>query len=96
METMEIRRSEALEKPRKIRIRSPPLPSAYTPAATSMVPAVWQRRSAASVNSWTVIPKNRFTGRRSMVETMGKTPQLVGGLVAIYYFPIYWEFHHPN
>ena len=21
---------------------------------------------------------------------------LVGGLVAIFYFPIYWEFHHPN
>ena len=23
-------------------------------------------------------------------------PRLVGGLVAIFYFPIYWEFHHPN
>ena len=21
---------------------------------------------------------------------------LVGGLVAIFYFPIYWECHHPN
>ena len=29
-------------------------------------------------------------------EDEEKTPVLVGGLVAIFYFPIYWEFHHPN
>ena len=28
---------------------------------------------------------------------MAKTVwNLVGGLVAMFYFPIYWEFHHPN
>ena len=27
---------------------------------------------------------------------LGVAPSLVGGLVAIFYFPIYREFHHPN
>ena len=58
--TLETRVTKKLEKPRKIRIRSPPWPSAYTPAATSRVPAEWQLRSAASVNSWSVIRKNRW------------------------------------
>ena len=27
---------------------------------------------------------------------LGELQYLVGGLVAIFYFPIYWECHHPN
>ena len=67
----------------------PSIPSLSPPASTRFNPYVSAARSTVAA---ALVPRNpRISGR-----FLGSDSELVGGLVAMFYFPICWVANHPN